>query len=646
MAFIDWLILGLFVLFLLYTANKTAKYSKSVSHFLSAGRSAGRYLLTMSDGIAGIGAITIIGSFQMIYKSGFSAGWWGQLGIPVGILMAIGGWVIYRFRQTKALTMAQFFEMRYSRNFRVLAGSICYISGILNFGIFPAVAANFFITYCGFPESFSFTIFSSTITLSTYPVMVAFLLIFALYFCFCGGQVTVIVADFIQGAFLNVTFVLLIIFILVKFPIKDMFDGLLISEKGQSLIDPFDAGKVKGFNPFYFLISIVGMFWNRLSWQGSQAFNSSARNPHEAKMAGLLAFFRYMCIGSATVLITFVTYMFMHHPGYTNYAEHINSSLSKLSDEQTRDQMLVPVSMLLYIPQGLIGAFAASMLAAFLATGSTYMHSWGSIFVQDIVLPVLKKPLSQKSHIVFLRLSICFVAIFSFVFSLFFKQTQDIYLYFAITAAIWLGGAGTVIVGGLYTRWGNTTGAYFALIGGCVSASSGMICENYWKGWFGKDFYLTGQEVYFWAMLISVILYIAGSLLFSCQKFDLNKILNREINSDDELNSPQTAKKLSLKIIEFFGYTKEFIGFDKYICAFAVSYNGIKFILFIIMTVLAIGVGLSSIGWCTYFKYTFMAEVFLAIAATIWLLLGGIRDLFRFIRDLDHSQIDETDDGR
>jgi solute:Na+ symporter, SSS family len=47
------------------------------------------------------------------------------------------------FRQTRAMTMAQFFEIRYRRGIRITSGLLCFMSGTLNFAIFPAVDARF-----------------------------------------------------------------------------------------------------------------------------------------------------------------------------------------------------------------------------------------------------------------------------------------------------------------------------------------------------------------------------------------------------------------------------------------------------------------------------------------------------------------------
>ncbi len=194
------------LVFIIATALSTKKYMLSVADFLSANRCAGKYLLGVADGISGLGAVSIIALFEMNYKAGFTASWWKLMLLPVGVIIASTGWVQYRFRQTRAMTMAQFFEIRYSRSFRVSAGIMGYISGIINFGIFPAVGGRFFQYFCGFP---TYVVDIGVKIDLVYGAIMAALLLVSLWFTFMGGQIALMVTDFIQGMFVNAVFVLL-----------------------------------------------------------------------------------------------------------------------------------------------------------------------------------------------------------------------------------------------------------------------------------------------------------------------------------------------------------------------------------------------------------------------------------------------------
>ncbi|MEJ2720867.1 MAG: sodium:solute symporter, partial [bacterium] len=203
MTAIDWTILIGVLLCLAAGVFVTRRYMQGVADFLAAGRTAGRYILSLSQGIAGLGAITIVGMLEMNYIAGFSMTWWGFSMSVVVLVVTATGWVIYRFRQTRSLTLAQFFEERYSRRFRVFAGMLAFASGVVNFGIFPAVVARFFIYYCGLPPSVSLL----GLPIPVFPLTMIVLLGIALFFVYSGGQVAVIVTDFVQGAFVNLVFI-------------------------------------------------------------------------------------------------------------------------------------------------------------------------------------------------------------------------------------------------------------------------------------------------------------------------------------------------------------------------------------------------------------------------------------------------------
>src|SRR3954470_14026194 len=141
MHWIDWLLVVIPIALVISIAAYTKRYVKSVADFLSGGRCAGRYLLANARGQADSGLANTMARFEIILISGFVLGFWERISYPIILLVGISGFVVYRFRETRAMTLAQFLEMRYSRNFRLYMGMLAFLAGILNYGIFPAISA-------------------------------------------------------------------------------------------------------------------------------------------------------------------------------------------------------------------------------------------------------------------------------------------------------------------------------------------------------------------------------------------------------------------------------------------------------------------------------------------------------------------------
>ena len=72
LSFIDWLIIIIVLSGMIYSVSFTRGLMRSVTDFLSDGRTAGRYLISVSQGAAGLGAITIISFLEVGYITGFS----------------------------------------------------------------------------------------------------------------------------------------------------------------------------------------------------------------------------------------------------------------------------------------------------------------------------------------------------------------------------------------------------------------------------------------------------------------------------------------------------------------------------------------------------------------------------------------------
>ena len=438
MHLIDWLISIGFVVFISAMAYSARKYNNSVAAFLAANRCAGKYLVAMGEGMASLGAISIIACFQMYYEGGFTPFWWQSVILPLSIFVAITGWVIYRFRQTRALTMAQFFEMRYSKRFRVFAGFLAFLCGIINFGIFPSVGARFFIYFCRLPETFPVLGFD----ISVYALTMIILLSIALAFVWLGGQIAVMITDFLQSAFCNIVFIVILVILFLKFDWNQISFAISAAPANQSMINPFDISGLENYSLTFYLISFYVVFYGAYSWQGSAAYNSSAENAHAAKMSKILGYLRVLAPELLLIMASICTYTLLHHNDFSREAMQANEILSAIDNVQIQKQMTVPIVLSTFLPVGIAGLLCAAVFSAFISTHDTYLHSWGSIFLQDVVMPLRKKPFAPKSHIRHLKLSTVGVAVFIFFFSLWYKPSEDILMFMALSGIIFVAGSG------------------------------------------------------------------------------------------------------------------------------------------------------------------------------------------------------------
>jgi solute:Na+ symporter, SSS family len=629
---LDWSIVGLFLAFMIGVVLVSRTQMKSVADFLAAGRTAGRYLITVSSGVAALGAITVIGTLEMNLQAGFSLSWWGMTMTGVILLATAAGWVIYRFRQTRALTLAQFFEMRYSRSFRIFAGGIAFLAGIVNMGIFPAVEARFFLYFCGFPP----VVHVAGLAVSTFALIMVILLSIALFFVFAGGQVAVIASDFLQGVFVNVGLLAIVLYFVFTVDWRVIAEALHGAPANASLINPFHTGQVRDFNFWYFLIGVFGYLYGTMSWQGTQAYNASAENAHEAKMAGLLGNWRLL---PQTLMLTFVpivAYTVLHHPSFAAVVNAIRPALATAETDAVRSQLQAPLVLQQLLPRGLLGIFAALMLAASITTFDTYLHSWGSILVQDVIIPWRGRPLRTRAHLWALRLAILFVAVFIFGFSLIFRQTQYIFLFFAVTGAIFAGGSGAVIIGGLYWKRGTAAAAWAAMITGSAVAVGGIVIHQIREG-----FFINGQEFWALAMGAATLVYVGVSLLGRRRVYDLDRLLHRGRYAV-AVEGGAPAEPRGWRAL---WYGKEFTRGDRVIYfanyAWAVGW----FAVFVVGTIHNLTREVSDEAWFGFWKVWLWIQIGMSAVTVVWFSAGGFLDLRRMFRRLRTRERDHADDG-
>ena len=542
MGILEWLIVIIPFTMIMGMAIYSRKFIRGVSDFLVAGRVAGRYVISVAGVESALGVITLVSMVEQKYATGFAMEFWGSLMLPTSMFLSLTGFCAYRFRETKALSIGQFLEMRYSRKLRIFATSLRTFAEMLCNTIGPAVAARFFIYLLGIPHTTNVFGWQAP----TFMLLLAVVLILALALILTGGQISLIVTDCIQGLISYPIFVIFTIYILVNFSWFGEITPVMVNRAdGESFINPYDVENLRDFNLFALFSSLVCRPFTQAVWYGNGT-SGAGRTPHEQKMAGMLGTWRGGFSTLMTMLITISIITTMNHANFIPMAHKIRKELAaRVADEivvspkaknavtaevnklnapeanpnlllqrennfetqfmtATRSSLLktmpsegeanqlfqqfrslynqnmLPVALKNMMPPTLLALFVLLMIMLMVSTDDSRIFSSAATIVQDVIVPLRKEPLTPEQHIKLLKWMTVFVAITFFLGSVYLSQMDYISLFTSISTSIWITGAGSVMTFGLYSRFGTTAGAFASLFTGMFLAGGGFTMQRTW----------------------------------------------------------------------------------------------------------------------------------------------------------------------
>ena len=829
MSWIDWCIVIIPMCLLIGVAIYSGKYARGVVDFLAAGRIAGRYVLCVGDLTAGLSVISLVAGCEQNYQIGYAVGFWAEISMPVGVMMALTGYCTYRWRQTRCLSVGQFIELRYgSKFFRMFCATLRTLAEAVTNAIGPAIATNFFIYFLGLPHK----IMIFGINLPCYGIIVFLCLCLAVTFIWPGGRISLLITDSIQGILSYPIFVLIVGYIILNFSWNsDIAPVMWNRVQGQSFMNPYDVSEMRDFNLFALVVSITGSILNRAGWIGNDT-SGAAKSAHEQKMAGVLGSWRNGFAYMMILLLAVITIVFMSSPHFAeknrfkltngdvrlilsekvleeavsspekqkeimekirmipaqetakraeyrkkystdpeklaqlrfskDYARYdmakkeiasraktgkplspeareaigvyegrvadIKGTIAAakagkplppefsdvlaqppLSQQQNLDtpyfqtvrkelgdtpegrlefqkfrslfqQMMMPTLIRKIFPVGMLGIFCLLMIMLLISTDDSRIFNASSCLMQDVILPLFKGHLSPKKHLLYLRLMTVGVAVFFLIVSLLFAQLDYINMFTTIMCSLWLGGAGPIMVFGLYSRFGNLVGAWCALIFGSGFSLFGLIMQRNWalsvypflermewveglnkfliavSGPFDPwirwsmdpiKFPINSFEIYFISMVLSLIGYIGGSYL-TYKPYDLDKLLHRGKYADgpEPVKEKWTFRNFFSKII---GITPEYTRGDRFIAYLVFGYSIVYSILIIFLAIVIWNViSPWPDHWWTvkFFITSLLIPGIVGIISTVWFLIGGIHDLRQLFIDLGNRVEDPDDNGQ
>jgi hypothetical protein len=232
----------------------------------------------------------------------------------------------------------------------------------------------------------------------------------ALFFVSGGGQISVMVTECVQGMIALFAYIAIAVAAMLLIPWKHAVAAMNTAPTDASMLNPFHTAGVQDFNAWFYLIGIFLSTYGFQTWLGAQGFMTSARNPHEQRMGNLISVWRRAPLHLVAIVLPLAAFTVMHLPQYAGLAAGINTDIHRISSTTLQNEMSVPIALAHILPVGIKGLLAMVVIFLSITCHDTYMHSWGAIFVQDVLIPWRGgQALEPEQHVRWLRYSIFFV---------------------------------------------------------------------------------------------------------------------------------------------------------------------------------------------------------------------------------------------
>ncbi len=464
---VDWVIVVAYILVGSLPGFLLRKYVRGQADFLVAGRTLSIFLATATLTATELGLITVMYFAQQGFILGFSSFVIGLIAFITTMFVGITGFMVAGFRASGVTTFAEYYEKRYCRSLRVIGGFILAMAGILNYGVFLRVEAEFVRIISGIPDMV-LPMGGSGVSLPSLQLVMTALVLLVLGYTLLGGMVSVVVTDYIQFVVLTAGMAVATWYVLFNDAsggVAGMIEAVHKSRPGYG-ISPFQRvaspeGVMLGMGSVFVIWQV--MHWTANSCWQTQAFRTAAtENPRTAKVMWCLTAVNYF--GRAMIPMLWGV-------GALAFFTRRGADLAKVNNMQAMPDYLAAV-----LPTGVSGLLLAGMLAALMSTHSSYLLAWSGVLTEDLLAPVARSmgvELKDKTRLRITRVFIVMLGVYLLVFGLWYQVKSNVFNFLAMTGSMYFAGAATLLAFGLYWKRANSCGGYCGLIGGALP---GFVC--------------------------------------------------------------------------------------------------------------------------------------------------------------------------
>lgn len=438
----DWIILVAYLVFTVGVGLWAKRYVEDLSGYMVAGRRVKLSLGIATFAATEIGTITLMYFSELGYVAGFSCFIIGILGLLGYMIVGKTGFIIAPLRRLKVMTIPEFYELRYSRNVRLLGGTILFLGGVLNMGIFLKFDGIFLSEVMGFGSD-------------ALALIMTVMLIVVILYTILGGMFSVVVTDYMQFVVLTLGMLVAVVAVLLHVDLSEMSNAV-VGQYGEAGVNPL-------VNPRFGWMFIVWILISNIAagalWQPGTSKALASESPEIAKK---VFFYTSLTFAGRAMIPMFLGVAAL---AYFGPNESPTAAMPKLLGVVT--------------PRGFLGLLVAGMLAASMSTYSAYLLAWSSVITRDVIACLRPVDFDERATIRITRIFAGLIGLFLLIFGLWYKIPDTAFQYLFITGAMYTAGALGCVAAGLYWSKANSVGAYSALVLGALAPVLFLLLEKW-----------------------------------------------------------------------------------------------------------------------------------------------------------------------
>jgi SSS family solute:Na+ symporter len=480
---LDWLIIAIYFAFILGLGYYLKRFTKSQEDFFMAGRKNSAWVAGIAFLSANLGALELLGMTGNTFKYGMYVAHFYWIG-AIPAMLFLGVYMMPFYYSSRIHSVPGYLKLRFDERTRVLNAIAFAIMTVLVSGINLYAMALVLHTFLGW--NWDISMWVSAATVAVYVTM--------------SGLLSAIFTEIVQ--FFLIWFGLFLVAILgvieiggineVFARVQDSYNTLWSTSANAA-----DNGMAVTWGGIVLGLGFVLSFgyWTTDFLVVQRAF--SAKDLRAARMTPIIASFFKMAVPFIVIAAGLVALILANDP---------KSGFALLSDGgQVNYDSALPLLIVRYYPEGLIGLGVTALLAGFMAGQAGNVSAFNTVWTYDIYKALFKKD-ATDDHLLWMGRVTTIVGIILSVGTAYWAKSFPSIMDYMQAIFSWVNAPlfATMLLG-MFVKRITPAGAFWGLIAGMgssiamflavkfqwisagaitMSAVSSEMAANFWRAWW------------------------------------------------------------------------------------------------------------------------------------------------------------------